>query len=63
MIDTILKYQSRNESVKGVENQTDITRPETEIRKIHPSLLQKKFVLLMRQTKQVEQEVTPTNKF
>ena len=45
------------------KNQTDTIRPYTEISKIHQSLLQKKVVLWMRQTKQVEQEVTPTNIF
>ena len=45
LIDTILKYQSRDDSAKEVENQADTIRPETEIRKIHPSLLQKKFFL------------------
>ena len=44
-----------------LKNQIDTIRPETEISKIHPSLLQKTFVLWMRQTKQVKQEVTPTN--
>ena len=44
------------------KNQTDTIIPETEIRKIHQSLLQKKVVLGMIQTKQVEKEVTPTNK-
>ena len=61
LIDTILKYQSRNESAKKVKNQTDTIRPDTEIRKIHQSLLQKKNVLWTRQTKKVEQEVIPKN--
>ena len=46
---------------RKLENQTETTIQEIEIRKIHTSLLQKKVVLLMRQTKQVQQEVTPTN--
>ena len=45
-----------------LKNQTDTIRPDMEIRKIHQILLQKKVVLWMRQTKQVEQKVTPTNK-
>ena len=44
------------------KNQTDTIGPDTKIRKIQQSLLQKQIVLWMSQTKQVEQEVTPTNK-
>ena len=47
---------------RKLKDQTDTIRPYTEIMKIHQSLLQKKVVLWMRQTKQVEQEVTPKNK-
>ena len=43
LIDTILKYQSRNESAKEVKNQTDTIIPDTEIRKIHQSLIQKRL--------------------
>ena len=61
LFDTILKYQSRNESAKEVKkpdrynktrhgNKEDTSKPSP-----------KKVVLWMRQTKQVEQEVTPTN--
>ena len=61
MIDTILKYQSRNESAKEVEkpNRYNNTRNGNKEDTSKPS--PKTFVLWMRQTKQVEQEVTPTN--
>ena len=62
LIDTILKYKSRNESAKGVEkpNRNNNTRKGNKEDTSKPST--KKVVLWMRQTKQVEQEVTPTNK-
>ena len=45
LIDTILKCQSRNESAKEVKKpQIDTIRPDTEIRKIHPSLIQTKII-------------------
>ena len=61
MIDTILKYQLSNESAKEVKkpdrynntrhgNMEDTSKPSP-----------KKVVLWMRQNKQVDQEVTPTN--
>ena len=43
------------------KNQTDKIIPDTEIKKIHQSLLQKNVGLWMRQTEQVEQEFTPKN--
>ena len=46
---------------RKLKNQTYTIRPDTDIKKIDPSLLQKMLLLWMRQTKQVEQEVTTTN--
>ena len=61
LIDTILKYQSRNESAKEVEkpNRYNKTRHGNNEDTSKPST--KKFVLWMRQTKQFDQEVTHTN--
>ena len=43
LIDKIIKYQSRNESERKLKNQTYTIIPDTEIGKIHQSLLQKRL--------------------
>ena len=63
LIDTILKYQSMNDIAKEVKNQTDKIIPDTEIGKIHQSLLQKKGCFVDVTNKKIEHEVIPTNKF
>ena len=61
MIHIILKYQSSNESAKEVKNPNryNKTRHGNIEDTSEPS--PKKVVLWMRQTRQVEREVTPTN--
>ena len=61
LINTIFKYQSRNESAKEVKkpNRDNNTRHGNNEDTSKPS--PKKVVLWMRQTKQVERKVTPTN--
>ena len=60
MIDTVIENQLRNKSAAEVKRQKREKRIETKIKKVHPNLLQKKAVFLIRQPKQVEQQVTPT---
>ena len=61
MIDTILKYQSRNEIAKEVENPNGYNNTRNGNKEDTSKPSPKKVVLWMRQTKQVDQEVTPTD--
>ena len=62
LIDTIIKYQSGMRVQKKLKIQTETIRPETKRKKIHPSLLNNKKKCERDKTKQVKQDVTPTNK-
>ena len=61
LIHKILKYQSRNKSAKEVKKPNRCNKTKQENNELTSKPSKKKVVLWMRQTKQVEQEVTPTN--
>ena len=58
LIDAIMKYQLRNQSASEIKKINRENFPETKERKVHLSLLPKNPVLWIRQTEQVEQQVT-----
>ena len=62
LIDTNLKYQSKNESAKKVKKSNKYNNTRHGNKEDTSKPFPKKVVLWTRQTKKVEQEVTPTNK-
>ena len=59
LIDTMMKDQLRNQSAAEFGKLNREKEQEKNKRKVHLSLLQKIFVLYIRQPEQVEQQVTP----